>query len=73
MDPLVPDSDITAFETEMTDAGVDWHLIKHARAYHSFSNPGVDGLGDPRMKYDPVADAVSWGSLIAFLEANLRG
>lgn len=69
-DPLVPDEDIVAFEAEMTAAGANWHTIRHAEAYHSFTNRVVDGLGDPRMRYDPVADALSWAALVAFLEAT---
>ena len=70
LDPLVPAEDVTAFENEMRSAGADWHLMKHGKAYHSFSNPTVDRLGDPRMGYDPVADAISWGALVSFLETN---
>jgi dienelactone hydrolase len=72
MDPLVPDADVTAFEKEMSEAGADWHLLKHARAYHSFTNATVDRLADARMRYDPVADAVSWSALISFLEVTGR-
>lgn len=70
MDPLVPDEDIVAFEAEMTAAGANWHTIRHAAAFHSFTNRAVDDLGDPRMRYDPVADAISWAALVAFLEAT---
>jgi dienelactone hydrolase len=70
LDPLVPEEDVIAFENEMKSAGADWHLIKHGRAYHSFSNPTVDQLGDPRMSYDPVADSISWAALTSFLQGN---
>ena len=69
-DPLVPDADVRAFEEEMRAAGADWHLLVHGNALHSFTNPGVDGLGDERMRYDPVADATSWAAALAFLEAS---
>lgn len=70
LDPLVPEEDVIAFENEMKSAGADWHLMKHGRAYHSFSNPTVDQLGDPRMSYDPVADSISWAALTSFLKGN---
>jgi dienelactone hydrolase len=70
LDPLVPEEDVTAFESEMKSAGANWHLLKHGRAYHSFSNPTVDRLNDARMRYDPVADAIAWAALVSFLEAN---
>ncbi|MDO6415827.1 dienelactone hydrolase family protein [Sphingomonas sp. BIUV-7] len=72
LDPLVPPRDVAAFEEEMRAADADWHLLTHGRAYHSFTNIGVDGLDDPRMRYDPVADAMSWAAATAFLEARLR-
>lgn len=71
-DPLVPPDDIAAFEAEMNAAGADWHVINHGRALHSFTNEAVDGLGDPRMGYDRVADAVSWAAAMAFLDAGFQ-
>jgi dienelactone hydrolase len=70
-DPLVPPEDVAAFRREMIDADADWHLVEHGRALHSFTNPDVDRLGDPRMGYDPAAAAMSRAALIAFLEAAL--
>lgn len=68
-DPLVPPADVIAFEEEMRSAGAEWHLLAHGRALHSFTNPGVDTLGDPRMGYDSAADAISWAAALAFLDA----
>ncbi|MBV9843192.1 MAG: dienelactone hydrolase family protein [Sphingomonadaceae bacterium] len=70
MDPLVPPGDVSTFEQEMRQAGADWHLLTHGRAWHSFTNADVDALDDPRMRYDPVADAVSWSAALAFLDAS---
>ena len=68
LDPLVPQTDVATFEAEMRAAGADWHLLNHGRALHSFSNVAVDALGDPRMRYDPAADAISWTAAMAFME-----
>jgi dienelactone hydrolase len=68
LDPLVPPSDIAAFQEEMTSARVDWHLLVHGRALHSYTNVAVDGLGDPRMRYDAAADRQSWSALMVFLD-----
>ena len=68
LDPLVLSEDVAAFEAEMREAGADWHMLNHGRALHSFSNIAVDALGDPRMRYDPVADAISWTAAMAFLD-----
>ena len=71
LDPLVPPADIATFQAEMTAAGADWLLLVHGRAMHSFTNRDVDGLGDPRMRYDAAADRQSWGALLGFLDETL--
>lgn len=68
LDPLVPPADIATFQAEMTAADADWHLLVHGRALHSYTNRDVDGLGDPRMRYDPAADRQSWSALLTFLD-----
>lgn len=70
LDPLVPPEQVAAFEQEMRSAEADWHLLTHGRAYHSFTNEGVERLNDPRMHYDPAADAISWAAAMAFLDAG---
>lgn len=67
-DPLVPLGDVAAFQREMDAAGADWQLIVYGRALHSFTNPNVAGMGDPRMEYDPAADRQSWAAALAFLD-----
>jgi dienelactone hydrolase len=68
LDPLVPPEDLATFQAEMTGAAADWHLLVHGRALHSYTNVDVDGLGDPRMRYDGAADRQSWAALLTFLE-----
>lgn len=70
-DPLAPAQDVAAFQREMTQAGADWHLLIHGRALHSYTNDAVDGLGDPRMGYDPLSHRLSWATLTAFLDDSL--
>jgi dienelactone hydrolase len=71
MDPLVPLADVTAFQEEMAAAKADWQLIVYGRALHSFTNPNVRGMGDPRMDYDPSADRQSWAAALRFLDETL--
>jgi dienelactone hydrolase len=71
MDPLVPPEDVAAFQAEMAAAGADWRLTVYGRAWHSFTNVGVKDSPDPRMGYDPEADADSWASALRFLEESL--
>ncbi|KRB79804.1 hypothetical protein ASE00_19030 [Sphingomonas sp. Root710] len=71
LDPLVPPGDVAAFQEEMRAAGVDWHLLVHGRALHSYTNAGVAGLGDPRMAYDPFAHQLSWAALTTLLAETI--
>ncbi len=71
LDPLVPPADIATFQAEMTAADADWQLLIYGRAMHSFTNRDVDGLGDPRMRYDAAADRQSWAALLGFLDETL--
>ena len=71
LDPLVPLEDVTAFQEEMTHARADWQLIVYGDCYHSFTNPNVQGMGDPRMKYSATADRQSWAAALLFLEEVL--
>jgi dienelactone hydrolase len=67
-DPLVPPEDVAAFQAEMTAAEAEWQLSVYGQALHSFTNPAVDAMDDPRMRYDAQADRQSWGTLLAFLD-----
>jgi len=70
-DPLVPPEDIAAFQAEMMAADADWQLSIYGQAWHSFTNIGVKDSPDPRMGYDPEADAQSWAAALGFLESSL--
>lgn len=72
-DPLVPLNDVASFQREMDEAGADWQLIVYGRALHSFTNPNVRGMGDPRMDWDPSADRQSWAAALAFLDETFAG
>jgi dienelactone hydrolase len=70
-DPLVPLSEVAAFGEEMDRAEADWQLIVYGKALHSFTNPNVAGMGDPRMDYDPSADRQSWAAALLYLDEVL--
>lgn len=70
-DPLVPPRDIAAFQAEMMAADVDWQMTVYGRALHSFTNQGVEALGDPRMGYDAEADRFSWAAMLDLFDAAL--
>ena len=72
LDPLVPAADVAAFQAEMAAADADWQLSIYGKAWHSFTNVGVVGSPDARMRYDPVADGLSWNAGLAFLADALE-
>lgn len=74
-DPMIPEEQVKAFETEMKAAGVDYELVVYSDAVHAFTNPGATALGEEfglPLAYDADADRKSWAELKAFL-AELFG
>lgn len=66
-DPMVPPEQVVEFETEMTDAGVDWQVHAYGGTLHAFTNPNAN---DPAFgtQYNADADRRSTQSLNNFLE-----
>ena len=69
-DPLVPDEQLLAFMTEMRAAEVDWTLVSHGGAVHSFTDKKADSAGVAM--YDADADRRSWESTMAFFDELFR-
>ena len=65
-DPMIPASDVVAFEQALTEAGADWQVISYGNTVHSFTNKGADGSLSPAIKYDAKADRRSWAALTDF-------
>ena len=66
-DPFVPIEHVTAFEAEMTKAGVDWQVISYGGTVHSFTNPEADGSIEG-ICYNKQADERSWQAMQAFFD-----
>lgn len=66
-DPMVPPEQVLAFETEMTEAGVDWQVHVYGKTMHAFTNPGANNP-DFGAVYNAVADKRSNQSLANFLD-----
>lgn len=66
-DPFVPVEHVTAFEEEMTKAGVDWQVISYGGTVHSFTNPEADGSIEG-ICYNKQADTRSWQAMQAFFD-----
>lgn len=65
-DPFVPPQQVADFEKEMTDAGVDWQLIKYSGAVHAFAVPGAGNDPSKGAAYNASADQRSWTAMQAF-------
>jgi len=63
-DPLIPPEQRTAFEVEMTEAGVDWRMNLYGGVGHSFTNPEADAYNMPGIKYHGPSDHRSWRAML---------
>jgi len=66
-DPFVKSDEVAAFEKEMTDAKVNYRLIKYPGAMHGFTNPDNKGL-PPGALYNESADKASWIEMQKFFK-----
>lgn len=65
-DPYVPAEQVTAFEKEMNEAGVDWYLVSYGNAVHSFTNPSSGDDPSSGAAYNEKAEERSWRAMQAF-------
>jgi dienelactone hydrolase len=61
-DPIIPPAQRAAFEEEMNAAGVDWQMLLHSGAGHSFTNKLADG-SRPGFLYHEPSDVRSWRAM----------
>ena len=64
-DPMVPPGAVVGLGEELTAAGADWQIHAYGNVRHGFTNPGADALGNPAVRFDPLAAERSWTSLIS--------
>jgi dienelactone hydrolase len=65
-DPFVSAEVVAGFEKEMTDASVDWQLVKYSGAVHSFTDPDAGNDPSKGAAYNASADARSWEAMKQF-------
>jgi dienelactone hydrolase len=68
-DPFVPPEEVAGFQQELTEAGVDWHLLVNGGAGHGFTNPAATNLGVPGVAYDANAERRSFAAMRDFFDA----
>ncbi|RVQ69774.1 dienelactone hydrolase family protein [Croceicoccus ponticola] len=67
-DPMVPRSDVAAFEAEMDAADAAWQLMVFGGAKHGFTDPASDLRDNPAVAYDARADRQSWSAAMLLLD-----
>jgi len=69
-DPMVPPTQVTAFENEMTSVAADWQIHIYSNTKHAFTNPKAN---DPDFGtvYNSLSDKRSWVAMKSFFEEIL--
>lgn len=67
-DPFVGADDREGFRQSMEASGADWQLHVFGGVGHSYTNPAVDALNLPGLRYDARADRRAWRMMRALLE-----
>jgi dienelactone hydrolase len=65
-DPHVPPDQLAAFEKEMTDAKVDWQLVKYSGAVHAFAVPTAGNDPSKGIAYNERAARRAWQAMKDF-------
>ena len=71
-DPYAPLADIETLRKELSAAGARYEIMEFAGVAHGFSDPSMDDFGLDGIRYDRVADRVSWAGTLALLDAVLH-
>jgi dienelactone hydrolase len=70
-DPIVPDTEVLAFEKEMREAKVDWQLVAYGNSVHAFTNWNVPANTPGPAAYEAKADKRSWIAMQEFFKEVL--
>ncbi|MCQ8240477.1 dienelactone hydrolase family protein [Rhizosaccharibacter radicis] len=63
-DPWIDPDQRATFEKEMRDAAASWALHLYGNTVHGFTNPHAARRNMPEaIRYNPEADAASWGAM----------
>jgi dienelactone hydrolase len=65
-DPFQSADNLTAFENEMRNCGVNWQIVFYGGAQHAFTQPDVDKENLNGAKYNAEADKRSWQAMKDF-------
>ena len=71
-DPYVPAEQVSAFQKEMKDAGVDYQFIAYSGAVHAFTQKEAGNDNSKGAAYNEAADRRSWQAMRAFFAEIFR-
>lgn len=66
-DTYVTADKVLAFQQEMRNAGIDWHMVTYGGAVHGFTNPANGADPSKPVAYNEKADKRSWRAMRDFL------
>ncbi len=67
-DPFVPAADVAAFEKELQDAKVSYHLVRYPDVVHAFTQKMAGNDPSKGAAYDEKADKASWEEMRKFFD-----
>ncbi len=70
-DPFAPIEDIDTLRQELGDAGARYQITIFGEAAHSFTDPDAARMGMEGIRYDAMADRMSWAGTLTLLEHHL--
>lgn len=68
-DPMLPEKDVSAFQKELNEAGIDWQMNTYGHTKHAFMVPGVN---EGPLKYNPMVAKRAWRSMELFFQEVLK-
>lgn len=71
-DPFVPAEQVSAFQKEMKDAGVDYQFIAYSGAVHAFTQKEAGNDNSKGAAYNEAADRRSWQAMRDFFAEIFR-
>ena len=71
-DPFAPIAHIDALRDELAAADARYQITVFGEAAHSFTDPEADGTFMQGIRYDAMADRMSWAGTTALLDVLLR-
>jgi dienelactone hydrolase len=68
VDPHAPEAEISAFQKEMIDSGVDWQMIYYGNAVHGFTSKASGNDPSKGVAYNEAAARRSWQAMLFFFK-----